>query len=565
MSNEAILNDYFKKLKENLLAKNYDQMLINLRLLGRLFENFNDKREKKTKDDYKISFDNNTNNTNESKKNYQKILNSLMFVLLTWDDSSDSIKKEDRQHVKYKGPLEKDDRRAIAVALNALFFHLTSKKQEKISEKQKPISELITLLSELITLLKNELSSEIPQLENSQIKNNIEEIGRAIQSFQTPNKKKKFVKYASILLALIAALACALSTGGAIILLFPFSSILAGIVVGGLVGLFGFIANFRFFSKNFPDFMISLLKEGGIIQFIDIHGNRKKLSGTYKYLLTPLAVLSSFSVGFGTSALTYYCIIGVFTKLLPIMAIIWPPLPILIAAVLATAVGITLSVAVLTASLEFLKKVAALNMDFRELRSYANSKCRKWFNNLKNLKTHEKVGLVIMLLLIPVGLAGLAYYRYAAAVDLSIVIGVAGSIVMGVVAYVAQIAFTCLSINKLKNALIKPFSSDTTEQAVEQQYSKSFSVLSNICCVVPLIVNAAGNAALVYDGSPTSIAGAISCGLNSFAGNIPQTDSLKASRDKLTEQICKNFFKNLSGSSQSQCSQENNSNLKMFT
>lgn len=528
-------------LEQDLLKKNYKNLLDNLRLLGRSFKKIESSAQLLEDDNFRslltqISENKQSVPTDEDSTN-QKLM-TLSLVLLAWNDSGlpreeksqeGENHKKLRQLLKFKQSLDKNDRSPIHLGLSALVLYLIPTK-ETLQPNLRP-SDLIELIFDQI---------ELKGLDEKEILNELKKIGLAISSFQTPNKKKKFVKYAGILLAFVAALASGLATGGAIILLFPSFSILA-LTLGGLIALFGFIANFGFFSQNFPNFMLSLLKKGGISEYIDNEGKRQQFSVIYKYLLMPLAIFASLTVGIGTTALTYMTILGLVTQLLPMLAVIWPPLPVLIVGILALSIGVILTVAVLTATLESLKKVAALNMGFKALCQYAYKNSLKWFKNLNNLKTHEKVGVVIMLFLIPIALAGLAYFRYTAGVDLSIFIGVAGSIVMGVVAYIAQIAFTCLSVNKLKNALIKPFSSvteDLANQSIDDTQpfvSKLKSVLSNVSYWSSLFFNAMGNAVLVFTGSLTSIFGAIACGLNSFTGNMSEPDTYHAKREAATQ------------------------------
>lgn len=587
----------------NLQDRNFHQFLSDSRRIGRLIKKEWDARllqeKNKTAEKYKFTsnpvfkeflvtmIDGKCNTKTEPTyiNELKSKLSDLALFLMVWKDdpylskeskieqstlskTEKNERKKLRQLIKYKSFLDKDDRYAVNIALQTLAFILCQqsnnliKQQEKTAEiyaidfssnnsinlfkKSNNKPKLIQYISDHIKQL-NKFASYRDISVNKEpllsIPQEIEKIGEAITTFQTPNKKKKFLKYTGILLAFIAALACGISTGAAIILLFPTLSTTA-FILGGLITLFGFTANFGFFSKNFPDFILSLVKKGGISEYIDIDGNRKQFSTTYKYLLTPLLTLASLTVGTGTTALTYITILGLIGKLLPILAIIWPPLPLIIVGVLAVAVGIALTVATLTASLELLKKVAALNKSFKELSQYAYKNCIEWFKNLKNLKTHEKVGLVIMLVLLPVGLAGLAYYRYTAGVDLSIFIGITGAIVMGIVAYIAQMAFICLSINKLKNALIRPFSSTETQQAMDIPLSKSLlsrtkSFLSTIWYTLGLSVNAVGNSVLVYDSSSVSMAGAVACGVNSFSGNMIKPDMNQQKRKMATKAFIK--------------------------
>ncbi|WP_342219407.1 hypothetical protein [Rickettsiella endosymbiont of Miltochrista miniata] len=519
---------------------------------------------------------------------------------------SESEKKILHQLIKFKADLDKDDRHAIHIALQTITFILCQqsnnfiKHQEKsleiyakdraftdkdienkildvIDNKQTPLNFIFDHIESLNNFESDrygKTTNTVLSLDQNELYHEIEKIGRAISSLLTPNKKKKLLKYAGILLAFIASLACGLTTGGFIFLMGPslltFSiflviltfvvgltfnrsfigiaiSLACGLTMGGiafslgllltpglglllsaiylgvLAGLYGFKANFGFFSKNFPDFLLSLVKKGGINEYIDIHGSRKQFSATYKYLLTPLIIFASLTVGAGATAITYITISSLLIKLttlLPILAILWPPLPLIIAIVLAVMVAIVLTVSQMTASLKILKKVAALNKGFKELCQYAYENCITWFKNFWNLDGHEKAGVLLMLLLLPVGLLGLAYFRYTAGADLSPFIGLIGAIVTGVVAYLAQVPFTFSSINKLKNAIVRPSSAAAND----------FPALT---------VNAAANGALVLDGSPVSIAGMIACTLNSYSGNMSETDMNQHNRNLATAALAK--------------------------
>ncbi|WP_342146485.1 hypothetical protein [Rickettsiella endosymbiont of Aleochara curtula] len=637
--------DAFDKLNRALESKDYNKILSNLRRMGRPIkqawhakllqekDEITQKNKFTSNDKFKAFLADKIYELNIPEEHIQSVpepinylknqLAELAIFLMIWKEKpSEKIQSKTPENVnftqepgieqtalstheyqknKFKGPVDKDDRHAINIALQAMAFILCRQANEFIqreeilnnypkdfalknstnafiaSESKEQLISFIFIHLYRMDKFKSyryektiDPGFSLDNNENTQ-KQKIEKIGLAISSFLTPNKKKKFLKYAGILLAFIASLACGLTTGGAIYLLGPgllafaislgiltllvgltFNRSFTGIAIalvcglamggaifslglllapglgllvsaiclGGLTGFFGFTANFGFFSKNFPDFLLSLVKKGGISEYIDIHDKRKQFSATYKYLLTPLIIFASLTVGAGTTALTYITISSLFVKLallLPVLAIIWPPLPVIIAVVLAAAVGTALTVAVMTASLEALKKVAALNLGFIALCQYTYKNCLEWFKNLKNLKTHEIVGLVILLLLLPVGFFGLGYFRYFAGVDLSVFIGITGAIVTGVVAYIAQMAFIGLSINKLKNAIIRPSAS-----------ANDFPALT---------VNAAGNGILVYDGSPVSLFGMIACIINSFSGNMSETDMKRQQRRQATDAL----------------------------
>lgn len=527
-------------------------------------------------------------------------LSRLALFLTAWKDDpnlsqeteseqlavSESDKKRTRQLIKYKASLDKDDRYAVNIALQSMVFILCQqtnnfiKHQETAGEiyaenralTEKEISKfkdirskqgLLNFISKHIQSL-NEFASDrklsFSEALSSNEQQEILEIGAAITAFQTPNKKKKLIKYAGILLALIAALACGLSTGMAIFLLFP--SLPLAISLGIMIGLAGFYANFNFFSVNFPNFLITLLKKGGITEYINHEGKHRQLSTTYKFLLLPV-VLASITVGLGTIALTTVTILNAIASILagatilkvgtaiPLiisaLSMIWPPLPLIIlgiVGILAVTVGIMLTIAVLTALLSSMKEIAALNMTFPELCKHAYTKCLEWFKNFKNLKTHQKFRYAIMGLLLPFSLFGLAYFRYIAGVDLAVFISVIGAAVTGVISYIAQVAFTVIAINKLCNILIKPFSSSaTTNQESSTLAPKSIysQVKSNFISPVCLLSNAIGNGFLGYDGSGVSVAGAAACGVNSLAGNLSEPDMNQPKRKQANLRIFQEY------------------------
>jgi hypothetical protein len=146
------------------------------------------------------------------------------------------------------------------------------------------------------------------------------------------------------------------------------------------------------------------------------------------------------------------------------------------------------------------------------------------------LSARQIFSCVIQALLIPLALFGLVYFRITAGVDLSTLTGLVSAIVTGVAAFIAQIAFTVLSINKLKEALVRPFDSapiqteNPATTAHKSTFSRIKSSLSSICATICLVSNAIGNGVLVYAGSVLSILGAIACALNSLAGNLPEDE-----------------------------------------
>lgn len=520
------INDHL--VKENLTVKDYKNLLVDLRKLGLLF----DKKIKITKpqkvtslqdeeafnktlqeafsvkivDEVKKSKGEENSKTNES----EKLINLRRF-LTAWDQPNlQRGEKEDdrkRKNIKDKRDLDKADRRHVLIGLEIITFSSTEDDTPFVNLNtqgtlilKEPL-DLINSISNQITLTASPLGTTEEEEKKAKEKEEkeINKIRQAILSFKTPTKTKKFVKYTGILMAFIGSLACGLSTGGAIFLLFPSLPIL-GFSVGALIALFSFSANFGFFSQNFPDFLLNLLKKGTITRY-------RRLPALKKYVLIPMAVIASITVGLGSAAITYTTVLALATQLLPMLALVWPPLTLVIVGILSLAVGVTLTVAVLTATVKGIK----------------NSSPSFLWNNIKQeigkLSKSKVVRYVFKAVLTLVGLFGLAYFRYTAGLDLIPFIGTIGSIITGVIAFIPQAVFTVFSIDKLIRVLThrKEATENNSEDRFERFKSKSYSIYALIC----LVGNAIGNAALVVVDSISawSISGAMGCFLNSWAGN----------------------------------------------
>jgi hypothetical protein len=525
-------------------------------------------------------------------------LSHLQLFLAVWDDAdlSREENKQIRPQVKYKAKLDKDDRHAVKIALLALAFTLSEQTDEWILSQEankanasqvtheqradirvtsfkeitttealndlisKCIRELIrresrfTLKTYIDKLSKHdaikykdlidELSKKndrLKQLDEIRKKpalaQKIAKIAKAISSFDTPTKKKKTLKYLGIFIAWIASLAAGISTGGAVYLLFP-TLVIPAITVGVFIFAVGYIANFRFFSQNLPNFLLSLAKKGGATEFINREGKREQLSRLKKYLLLPLALLASLTVGISGAALTYTAILSLVSSILPMLAMLWPPLPIVLVGILAVSVLIVLSVSTFNAIIEMFKKPLPSLAALRETFS---------IEKIRQLGARQIIACIMQALLIPVALFGLVYFRIIAGVDLSTLTGLVSAVISGVAALIAQIAFTVLSINKLNKALMHPFASSTqagnlADTSRKGWFSRIKSTLAWIYAPVCLISNAVGNAALVYNGSPLSTAGAVACGLNSLAGNIPEQDMNQIKRVEATTAIVNKLY-----------------------
>lgn len=561
---------------ENLVGKNYHQVLKGLRRIGRPIKKAWDvkllQETGKTPENYKFSSDGKfkeflidntktyTGSTLLQIPDIQELKNKLSrlaLFLTVWNDriakddlnsSQESVEEKLRQEIKYKSTLDKDDRYAINIALQSMVFILCQQSELIVDQKDfttqfsqlnnkqallEFISKQITSLNKLESNPNHEVSDEDP----SDIQQEIEKIGAAISAFQTPNIKKKIIKYTGVLLAFIASIACGAATGSAFFLLFP-SLPLLGFILGGLIGIWGFSSNFGFFSQNFPDFLLSLLKKGGISEYIDEAGKRRQLSALKKYLFIPLAMVASLTVGLGTVAITYTTVIALTGKLLVISAFIWPPLFPIIAGILAAAVGITLTVAVLTATIEAIKNSQNFNWEVIK-------------NTINNLSTRQIIGYIFKGLIVLLGLLGLAYFRYVAGIDLSniiqLIVGLQAApivaAIVGVIAYIPQGFFTVLSIQKLIRLFSPPDNTSQEEAASSSQslYSRAKSRITKTYKSICLIGNAFGNAVLVVVDSVSalSIFGAIGCFINSWSGNLVEPPKSQQARSQATQLLVK--------------------------
>lgn len=572
--------------EKKLMARNYEQFLSSLHRIGRpikkawLKSPLSDDKVEKYKFTSNKKFKeflvnkieksgivgpDNIKDIPQTIKQLKTQLSELALFLLVWKDNPNSSTEEKklRQEIKFKAPIDKDDRHAINIALQTMAFILCRKSNNFIKKVEtldnyavdhaftdEKITDLIKnkrsfLFDHINSLKKFEAyrysETKITNSEFS-LKQEIEKIGKAISAFKTPNKKKKLFKYFGIFLAIITALACGISTGGAIFLLIP-GSIVIPCIVGWLLFLFGFKSNYSFFSQNFPNFLLSLAKKGGITEFIDQKGERKQLSRVHKWGTLPLIGLASLAVGIPSATFTYLAILKLATALLPVLAVLWPPLPLIIVGCLAVTLGITLTVSVFTASIDVLKKYLALTLTFKEI-------FRALKRKFNNLTIGKKIFYMLMGALIIPAVLGLIYSRFAAGIDLSSFTGVIASSIISVIAFIAQLPFTITSVLKLIHAVTP--STDETNTTVSSNHSVISKIFTWLCILgnwLCILGNAVGNACLIaldtlsapYSNVPLAISGSVFYGLNSLAGNTPEPGVNRVERDGTTQEIIKKY------------------------
>lgn len=149
-------------------------------------------------------------------------------------------------------------------------------------------------------------------------------------------------------IALIAALACGLSTGAAIFILLVSFSLPLGFVIPLSILFFisGTRANFQLLSQHISGFFQDLFKEGGITKFIDQQGKYHQLSRNKKFLLLPTGFLC-LSVGIAAAAITYLEGAKMLALICPMLATTCPHLTAAILVILAAALLIGLTIVML--------------------------------------------------------------------------------------------------------------------------------------------------------------------------------------------------------------------------
>lgn len=464
----------------------------------------------------------------------------LQILLMAWECRDNLIKetatKQDvrlRQLAKFKANLDKNDRYAIHVALLALFAKIlllmqksgASAEDIELFQQCKTKTDLINLVSQQITRLNSnnpELALTINLDKNTEIDNAV----NAILAFTASTRMKKFLKILGILLAGIIALTCGISTGIAIYAAIPPLPI--AILMGIVIFMVGMIANFNLFSQIIPDFLLNLVKKGSITEFIDKQGKRQQFSFNKKYILLPLAVLASAAVGSTNAALTFVSIV----TLLQLSA----PLLMVIVGILASTIFIGISIAMLTAIINMLKKPLMTRQEF--------------INKIKKLTFKKSLSYFIMALLIPLGLFGLVYFRIITAYDLIALLKTFGtqlanalSITISVIAFVAQLAFTSLAIDNLYHAIANFFTKKSVvnpDDAIAEQTTKTLgdnikAFFTGIYLPISLVSNALGNGILACGTtfSTFDILGGIACGFNSLAGNVQGYDPNNLYKEKI--------------------------------
>lgn len=334
--------------------------------------------------------------------------------------------------------------------------------------------------------------------------------------------QSKFLDGVGIAIGLIAALACGLSTGAAIFVLLVGFSLPLGFVIplSVLIFLAGTRANFQLFSQHIPQFFQDLYKQTNLL-----------LSPRKKFLLLPAGFLS-LSVGIAAAAITYLEGMKLIALICPLVAATCPHLTIALLGILAGALLIGLTIVMFRTFIGVLQSQFSwqkIKQDFKE----------KW----QNLNWTKVLTYTLKILVMTAAFLGLGYLDFTGTGTLAGLLGWAAADVITLAAIIGDLPFTLKTALALCNSfLAKSNSNPDVRKDIPYYFWKIVEFFS-------LIINALGNAALVFGSSSISRIASIACFMNSYASNRIQEEDNEFinARENATERSiasiqCK-FFK----------------------
>lgn len=517
--------------------------------------NQNEKTDKKVILNQHIAIEAENNNfVNEIKFDSDEALLDLFKLLCfiyAWSDSSevwdqvDNIqRKKIRELLKFKSEIRKPIRRLIHYGLYKLTLeNLQRFKQIAVNDEEiKLIEHLLNGLKKIYQdddivsdLKKKSLIIVIYRfLEQREFSFPIEidtiflEATQSIANFSLwPDSILKGCGFA---IGLMAALACGLSTGAAIFILLASFSLPLGFTIplSILIFIAGTRANFQLFSQHIPQFFHDLFDEGGITKCIDQQGNRSQLSRVKKFLLLPLGFFS-LSVGMTAAAITYLEGTKMIALIWPMLAATCPHLTAAVLSVLAVALLVGLTIVMLRTFIGVLQS----NFSWQDFKKDLQE---KW----QNITATQIFAYICKVLVMAAAFFGLVYLDFTGTTTLAGLLGWVAADAITIAAILGDLPFTLKTALAWCNSLFKETSSNVTK---DTRY-----YLGQIVEFLALIINAVGNAALVFTDSCVSRVASIACFMNSYASNRIQEDEseLTEARKNATEKSISSlhsFFK----------------------
>jgi hypothetical protein len=489
----------------------------------------------------KNDFDNSNFN---SELELLNLFKHLCFIQAWWDskknwindsdDPDDAEYKKHRQEMKFKNDIDKALRKLIHLALfKAVYESLWRfKKAAEVSKDNREInfingllkkleqysSSKKTLIEVIIKFLKYKKFK--PPFGPEKVNEIFIDAAKLISAFSSWTDK--FFYVCGIVLGIIAALACGLSTGGAIFVLLAGFSLPLGLVIPLSVIFFlaGTRANFQLFLQHIPQFFKELCKTGGVTEFIDQQGERLQLSRKKKFLLLP-AGLVSLSVGVAAAAIAYLEGTKMLALICPMLVATCPHLTIALLGLLACALLIGLTIVMLRTFVGVLQS----QFSWQKIKQSINEK-------LKNLNFITCLTYIFKVFVMAAALFGLGYLDLTGTAILAGFLGWVAADIITIAAILGDLPFTLMTALAWCNSLFKNNSNGNSEVPKDVSY-----YVGRIVEFFALIINALGNAALVFTDSSVSRIASIAAFMNSYASNRIQEDDSKLiqGRAKATE------------------------------
>lgn len=453
----------------NLIKKSYSEILSHARYLGLKASKENIKPGTNLYSDIEEFAVGLYQNEQEIMPNDQNIcdekanLRRLLTLMVAWEYKSLFIEDRVRNHIKYKAELDKTDRRLVNTGMAIMTYYLCKRSNEYmekivlLSNTESNISlydedMFISALSkEDIINIAQEQIEKLNEFENKQYNstsyihenfNAISEAGKAIERFVVTNKKKKIAQVLSVLIGLISSLASASVLAMGVI------AMIGGGPLGALLAvatfIFTFYANAKFLNKAMPDFILKLMREGSITNYVDEEGNRRHLSFFKRFVIVPLTILGSLSISVLTTIFTIKSLTFLFMHYAPAMITVPYLIPVL-AIMAAVCLGISISVTSIAASVKMIK-------------AYEQSKgLKEWFESFNNLSVAEKFKFGFKALVLPIAIFSLGFLEYLHAFRIIPVLGIAGAATVAIFSFIGRISFISYGVDKLRAAISNRF------------------------------------------------------------------------------------------------------------
>lgn len=456
----------------------------------------------------------------DSKGELQNLFECLCFILAwsdfmeNWYEIDEVERKKIRQLMKFKNKIPKPTRKYIHRGLyNIIVQNLQRFRQvAEDNEEKKLIEHSLNCLKKIYhdediasAIKKKSLIIVIDKFLKYKKFNYIKtenvflEAAKLISTFSFWSDKLLYGCGFGI--GLIASLACGLSTGGAIFILLVGFSLPLGFVIplSLLIFLAGTRANFQLFSQHITQFFQDLCKEDNHLQLF-----RNK-----KFLLLPAGFLS-LSVGIAAAAITYLEGTKMLALICPALAATCPHLTIALFGVLAAALLIGLTIVMLRTFTGVLKSQFSWE-DFKK------NIQEKW----QNITVTQFFAYTFKVLVMAAAFFGLIYLDFTGTTTLAGLLGWVAADAITLAAILGDLPFTLKTALAWCNSLFNERNSNSNLTKDTKYY------LGQIVEFLALIINAVGNAALVFTDSCVSRIASIAAFMNSYASNrIQEDDSL---------------------------------------